>query len=56
MGFHEADTNNLIVFLAPEKLMQSNSPFHQLLKAGGASNYQKIAFMVIDEAHIVEDW
>ena len=35
--------------------MQANSPFHKLLKAGGSKNYKKIAFVVIDKCHLVED-
>lgn len=45
-----------IVYLSPEKLMQANSPCHKLIKAGGKKITQRIAFVVVDECHLVEDW
>ncbi|KAF8418706.1 hypothetical protein EV426DRAFT_704508 [Tirmania nivea] len=44
------------VYLPPEKLMELNSAFQKLLKACGDKKHKQIAFVVIDEAHLVEDW
>ncbi|RPB20896.1 P-loop containing nucleoside triphosphate hydrolase protein [Terfezia boudieri ATCC MYA-4762] len=45
-----------LVYLAPEKLMQADSPFHKLLKASKGKNTELIAFVISDECHLVEDW
>lgn len=36
--------------------MELNSTFHKLLKASGDNKKKQIAFVVVDEAHLVEDW
>ena len=49
-------TSTLSVYLAPEKLMAKNSPFQLLLQAPEAKNHERIAFLVCNECHLVEDW
>ena len=46
-----------LVYLDPEKLMQANSLLHKLLKVAEKVNEaSRIAFIIMDECHLVEDW
>lgn len=49
----------IAVYVSPEKLMQRNSPFQKYLKAQtmkGMKVQDRVAFMVTDECHLVENW
>ena len=46
----------LLIDNVPKKLMELNSSFQKLLKASREKKAKQIAFVVIGESHLVEDW
>ncbi|KAF8457344.1 P-loop containing nucleoside triphosphate hydrolase protein [Kalaharituber pfeilii] len=46
----------LLVYLAPERLMEKDSPLQKLIKYQRVKIKERIAFVVVDECHLVEDW
>ena len=46
----------ITVYVAPERLMDKNSPLHKLLFKSGNLQKSMIGFVVTDESHCVVDW